>query len=310
MSSILVSGLINIESTLKIDSFPIEYSPVRYPFFGVNSTVSGVGYNVTKALLTLGSPARFLSLIGRDLASELVRWSLARDGLPGDWVVAGMADTAQSVILFDSNGRRQIHVDLKDIQDQVYPAKLFEPALQECSLAALCNINFSRPFLQKAKRAGKLVATDVHAVSQIDDAYNADFMRAADILFMSDELLPGPPEDWVRALWSRYSAEIVVVGLGAQGALLGVRKDQFLERLPSVHIRPVVSTIGAGDALFSSFLHFYNKSRDPFPALRKALLFASYKIGAAGAADGFLNEPELNEIESGLLRNFAGVANR
>jgi ribokinase len=45
VGSILVSGLINIETTLKVDSFPIEYSPVRYPFFGVNSAVSGVGYN-------------------------------------------------------------------------------------------------------------------------------------------------------------------------------------------------------------------------------------------------------------------------
>ncbi len=42
MAKVLVSGLINIETTLKIDRFPFEYAPVRYPFFGVNSTVSGV----------------------------------------------------------------------------------------------------------------------------------------------------------------------------------------------------------------------------------------------------------------------------
>ena len=53
MNNILVSGLINIETTLKIDAFPIPYQPVRYPFFGINSTVSGVGFNVSKALTTL-----------------------------------------------------------------------------------------------------------------------------------------------------------------------------------------------------------------------------------------------------------------
>ena len=46
MSRILVSGLINIETTLKVDGFPIPYFPVRFPFHGVNSTVSGVGYNI------------------------------------------------------------------------------------------------------------------------------------------------------------------------------------------------------------------------------------------------------------------------
>jgi len=49
MSTIFISGLINIETTVQVEGFPIEYSPVRYPFFGVRSTVSGVGYNVAKA---------------------------------------------------------------------------------------------------------------------------------------------------------------------------------------------------------------------------------------------------------------------
>ena len=66
MSNILVSGLINIETTLKVDGFPIAYEPVRYPFWGVRSTVSGVGYNIAKALTTLGDSVRLLSLIGRD----------------------------------------------------------------------------------------------------------------------------------------------------------------------------------------------------------------------------------------------------
>jgi ribokinase len=41
---VLVSGLITIETTVKIDGFPIEYSPIDYKFFGNRSTISGVGY--------------------------------------------------------------------------------------------------------------------------------------------------------------------------------------------------------------------------------------------------------------------------
>jgi sugar/nucleoside kinase (ribokinase family) len=294
MGGILVSGLINLEITLRVDAFPIEYTPVRYPFFGVNSSVSGVGYNVAKALTVLGDPVHFLSLIGRDAAGRLVMDSLDADGIRPDLVVAQAEHTAHSVILFDGDGRRQINVDLKDIQEQVYPDDLFERALARCSVAVLCNINYSRPFLRKARQAGKLIATDVHAVSSLEDEYNQDFMAGADILFMSDELLPCSPEAWARRVLDRFGPEIVVVGLGAQGALLCVRSDRFVERIPAVHTRAVVNTIGAGDALFSAFVHIYNRDRDPYEAIEKANIFASYKIGETGAAAGFLDREELD----------------
>lgn len=66
MKKVLVCGHTNIETTLAIDAFPIEYSPMRYPFFGIQTAVAGVGYNITKALTTLGSPVNFLTLVGED----------------------------------------------------------------------------------------------------------------------------------------------------------------------------------------------------------------------------------------------------
>jgi sugar/nucleoside kinase (ribokinase family) len=296
MSKILVSGLINLETTLKIDRFPQEYDPVRYPFFGVGSTVSGVGYNVARALTTLGDSVSLLSLIGQDLVGQVVQQTMKAQHLPAAYVLSQLKQTPQSVILYDSEGRRQIHVDLKDIQEQAYPEEIFEQAIRDCSLAVLCNINFSRPYLRKAQQKGIWVATDVHVLENLSDPYNQDFMQAADILFMSDERLPCFLEDWVRQVQDRFKAEIIVIGLGAQGALLAVRSDHFIERLPAAVVRPVVNTIGAGDALFSCFLHFYVQDRDPYQAIRKAMSFAAHKIGANGAAEGFLTERELEAL--------------
>lgn len=90
MVRILVSGLINIETTLHIDGFPIGYSPVRYPFFGVNSTVSGVGYNVAKALAVLDDSVTFLSLVGRDALAILVQQTLQEDSIHGEYVLGQM----------------------------------------------------------------------------------------------------------------------------------------------------------------------------------------------------------------------------
>lgn len=301
MPRILVSGLINIETTVSVSSFPIEYTPVRFPFFGVNSTVSGVGYNITRALTVLGNEVTFLSLIGRDMAGQMAQAALARDGVPAADVLAQLEHTPQSAILYDPSGRRQINVDLKDVQEQTYPPERFTRALDGCSLAVLCNINFSRPFLALAKQAGVPIATDVHTIADLDDAYNHDFMAAADILFMSDELLPCPPEEWAQRVLDRFPAQIVVIGLGAHGALLTVRADGFIGRFPAVQTRPIVSTIGAGDALFSAFLHIYTRTHNPYEAIRRAIVYASYKIGAAGAAEGLLSAGELEELAGSLM---------
>ncbi len=300
MNKTLVSGLINIETTLQVDSFPLQYEPVRYPFFSVNSTVSGVGYNVAKALTTLGDQVTFLSLIGNDLAGGQVRHSLQRDGIDDALVLCAMPATAQSVIIYDRQGKRQIHTDLKDIQDRVYPAEHFEAALAHASLAVLCNVNYNRSFLARANKAGVPVATDIHTIAASDDKYNADFMAAAHLLFLSDEHLPCSPEEFVRRMWDRYGTAVIVIGLGDKGALLAVRDDNFMERIPAVRTRPVVNTIGAGDALFSSFVHVYNCGSDPYQAIKKAVVFASYKIGEIGASAGFLSDSELDRLTAEL----------
>ncbi len=301
MAKILVSGLINIETTLRIEGFPLHYNPVNYPFFGVNSSVSGVGYNVAKALTTLGNPVKFLSLIGQGMAATQVRDALAIDNIATKYVLGTAQDTPQSVILYDRLGNRQIHVDLKNVQELTYPPALFEEAIEDCDLLALCNINFSRPMLAKAQQAGKLIATDVHTVASLDDDYDRDFMAAADILFLSDEYLPCQPEHFAHQIMERYQPRLLVIGLGAEGALLAVRDDNFVSRFPAVQTRPVVNTIGAGDALFSAFLHAYMQSHNPIDAIKKAIIFASYKIGGTSAAEGFLSDSELEKLYSEVV---------
>jgi sugar/nucleoside kinase (ribokinase family) len=293
VATVLVAGLVNIETTLQIERFPIDYSPVLYPFWGVDTTVSGVGYNVAKALTTLGDDVRFLSLVGRDSAGSLVSQRLARDRIAQEGVLHTLNRTAQSVILYETGGRRQINVDLKDIQQRSYPRERFEPALEGCNVAVLCNINFARPLLAIARRHSVPIATDVHTISDLEDPYNRDFMEAAGILFMSDELLPTTPERWAEAVLDQYAPDILVIGLGERGALLAVREENRIARVEPIYTRPVVGTIGAGDALFSAFVHSHAHGFGPLQALERAMVFASFKLGEKGAADGFLTEAEL-----------------
>jgi sugar/nucleoside kinase (ribokinase family) len=293
MATIFVSGLTNIETTLQIEAFPVPYNPVQYSFFGIRSFVGAVGFVVSKALSVLGNTVHFATLVGTDFNVERIQQEIATLGLTTRYVVAGMPQTAQSVILYDRTGQRAIHTDLKDVQERVYPEPLFKQAIEGCDLAVLANINFSRPMLAQVRARGIPIATDVHALSDLEDPYNRDFMESATILFMSDVRLPLPPREWASRVMERYTTEVLVIGMGAEGALLAVRQNDFVEVFPARTIRPIVNTVGAGDALFSSFVHFYTKTKDPYHAIRNAMLFAAYKIGEDGAANGFVDEATL-----------------
>ena len=294
---VLVSGHTTIETTAKVDGFPIEYSPIDYRFYGNKSTISGVGFNITKALKKLGGDPVFLSIIGNDMYKDIIKKEIKKLGISNEYVLPIADETSQSIILYNEN-QRKILLDLKNIQEISYPvSKKLYKIIDDINIAILCNINFSRNFLKIVKSSGKLIATDVHVVYDVNDEFNADFMRYADILFLSNENIMGKEESFLNQLIKTYGSKIIVIGLGSGGVLIYV-KGKKIKHYPAVRIREVVNTIGAGDALFSAFIYFYNKANDPYYAIEKAIVFASYKIGEKGAAEGFLTEEELLGIKA------------
>lgn len=290
---IFVSGLLNIETTVAVRGFPIDYYPIDYSFFGIRSAVSGVGYNVAKALVTLGDDVNLVSFLGDDAEAQRILAQLARDGIGTDGIRRGLNATPVSAVLFDPQGRRQIYCDLKDIQEQTLPPEPFLTQMKACGLAALCNINFNRGLIRAAKQAGVLTATDVHVLHDPGDGYNRDFMENADILFLSDEALPCAAEVFLRNLRERYHNRVIVLGMGAKGAMLLDAETESVSTVPAYTDGPVVNTVGAGDALFSAFLHFYARGDGAKIALEKAVVFAGVKIGANGASEGFCGEQDV-----------------
>lgn len=293
MSKIAVCGLVNMETSAPVESFPISYRPVDYKFFGINTSPSGVGLNVSLALKALGDEVVLCSLCGNDAPAQIIKSKLIEKGISTDNVLSRNKATAQSVVLFDSMGKRYIITDLTDNQEQTYDIDVFAEAVKDCRIACLCNINYAAPLVYVAKEAGVLIATDVHCLWNVDDEYNSRFMKAADILFMSNENIIGKEQEFILELSKKYPPQIIVVGMGEKGALLYTRKNNEFTFVPSVYTRPVVNTVGAGDSLYSAFIHFYAESGDALLSLKRAVYFASYKIGESGASKGFLTESEL-----------------
>ena len=79
-------------------------------------------------------------------------------------------------------------------------------------------------------------------------------------------------------------------------------EDRFVE-LPAVQVGTVVNSVGAGDALFSGFIHIYAKGLSPVDAVVRAQFFASAKIRVSGASKGFVAE----EFLENLVNNYGQI---
>ncbi|HET6314354.1 MAG TPA: carbohydrate kinase family protein [Chloroflexia bacterium] len=301
MSRLLVQGNVNLETTLRIPTFPIPYQPAQFVPHAVDIGVSGVGYNLAKALSVLGDEVVLAAIVGRDTAASTIREQLRQDGFDGRYVLDRVGKTALSVIAYDATGKRAAFADLKDLMTQVYPHDLFSQALAGVEAVLFTQAAYCRPLLATARDAGKLVAVDLQLISDLDDPYKRPYLEAAEIVFMSGEALPEPPEMWASNLLQRYPVvRVVGIGLGAEGALLAVRDTGLTLLVPTVAARPVVNTSGAGDALFACFMHYYLSTRDAEESLRRAVVFASYKTGAAGSSQGLLDEARLEQLYRSL----------
>ena len=293
---IYVSGVVNFETIIDVDAFPIFYCPIEYPFFGVNSDVSGQAYNVAKALKTLGGNNVIVSgLVGDDLLGNVVIDQIQKLKIDTSLIKKTLEQTPNSVSLVDRDNNVKTYMDLKEIQEVNKELSKEEiEKIKESDIVVVSNSNFNRPLVRKAKELGKKIATDVHIIGTIDDEYNAEFMSASDILFLSKKGIDRVnSEDFLVSIYERYHNEIIVLGEGREGAMILDAKKRVIYHIDAITLREIINTVGSRDALFSAFIHFYLRGTDSLEALELAEIFTSYKIGEAGGSNGFLTQKEV-----------------
>lgn len=295
MARIVVAGVASLYLSAGVgEDFPLEYEPSGMPAW-MRAGVAGSAAHIAKVLSALGDEVRLCTLIGTDPAGLAIRADLSANGLLGPGVVDA-GGTSLGVVLVAPDGSRMGFPYLAAVNAVGYPAETFHRLAEGADLAVLTNARFVRPLIGWAKEASVPIAVDVHLISDLTDTHDRPWMEAADIVFCSGERLPCPPEEWMPQVFAQYpGCEVVGVGQGAGGAVLGLR-DGTLVRVAAVAPRGVVSTAGAGDALFASFLHGWLATGNPTDALRAAVLHAGWKVGAAFPAEESLTAPGLARL--------------
>lgn len=293
---IVVVGVTSLYMSMPVDEFPFGYQPSRSPHW-LRAGVAGAGCHIAKILRTLGDDVSLCTIVGRDLPGALITTELRGAGLLGPGAVSAPASSL-GIVLVAPDGRRMGHPYLATVNSVEYPAELFRQHARDADLAVITNARFARPLLRHARQLGVPIAVDVHLIADVGDSYHRPWLEVADVIFCSHEKLPCPPAEWVRRIFDQYpGCAIAGVGCGSAGCVLGL-SDGRLVRVPAAAPRGVVSTAGAGDSLFASFLHGWLAAGNPLRAIERAALHAGWVIGDSFPCAAPLTAAQLDLLEA------------
>lgn len=295
MAKILVSGILQRETIVCVDSLPLPSNPINDVKQKIHTSVGGDSYNEAIALKWLGDDVKFFSLIGSDENREVINKPGSEILLETDYILPKLSATPAAVIFSDNNRNLQIFEDIKDIRNIEYDSDIFESQLEDAAMLISANANFCKPLVEKAFNAGKTVAVNIRNFKYETEKYNSYFLEKSDIIYLSDDTLEEDPYDFLKKIVARYDPEIIILGQGAKGLIMYNRDNETYVHYNSVKTNEIVNTVGAGNALFSCFLHYYAKSWNPIYSIKNALLFASYKIGFVGTSIGFMTEEQIEQ---------------
>lgn len=297
MGKFMVAGFVQIETIVKVEALPLPYNKfVSVPGM-VHTNVGGDGYSQSIALRWLGNDVDFMSMIGKNGHDQLARLNSSGVDLKMDYVLPILEAMPSAVILYNK-GERQILEDVKDARNVTYDESIFEERIRDKDMVVISDANFCRPLLGLAKKYNKPIAVNVRRINEEKQRTKGDFLKAADIIYVSEGDIEGDPYECLWDCCEKYEPEIFILGLGRKGVLLYTREENNVIKYQRVKTNEIVNTVGEGDALFSAFLHYYVKTGNPKEAIKNALLFSSYKIGFVGTSNGFMTEEQIEQWKS------------
>lgn len=296
MSKIMVAGFVQFETIVKVDELPLPYKQFESIPETINVGMGGAGFNEAMALKWLGNDVDFMSMLSKDMSKRQIETYLEQKDvdLSTEYVLPLIDGMPTSVVLY-CKGKKQTFEDVKDIRHVDYDFEILERQIQDKDMVLISNCNFCRPIIGLAKKYHKPLAINVRSMRAEKIAHKEDFLAAADILYISDDDLERDPYDCIKECQGKYDPDIVIMGIGEKGVILYTKSDNSILEYKPVKTNEIVNTVGAGNALFSAFIHYYVKTGDAKEAIKNALLFVSYKIGFVGTSNGFMTEEQIQQ---------------
>jgi len=234
----------------------------------IRTLVGGVTLNHLGWARILGLRVALFGKQADDVSGRFLRAGMDRIGIERHLDLDGSASSFAQ-ILVDAGGGRAIYMS-RGATSELTPADVDANFRDVIESAAVVSSEVSqvplatvRRVLERARAAGALTVVDLDvpladAVPALGTREELDaVLGLADVLKPSLNAVrglvdqPDDPEAVARELAERYRPEVVVVTIGAGGAVLWAKEQ--LERIPAARVAVVDST-GAGDAFLGGFV--------------------------------------------------------
>lgn len=295
MKQILVAGA-NAIDLIGVSKAPLIESDSNIGH--VSLAFGGVSRNVAENLILLGNRITFLTPFGDDHFSMMAQSDLTKKGIPLLKIRKQKCSQDSYLAIHDHNGTLKTAINDFSLAEAVTPHDLlpFLATIQEVD-ALVLDTNFSIDTLKWFIEAfqGKLIFVD--GVSQTKVHRLKDFVSQLTLLKVNQAELeslagnrPFNQAEYIKELLQKGLKEIVVSsGKHPITYTFGGSIQQLLVETP----RKVVSSNGAGDALFSGIIHQYLRGKNMQEAVSFGLKLASLTMEVASAI-----HPEVSQYAS------------
>jgi len=304
---IAVIGSNNVDLVTYVERMPRPGETIEAPSFAMGP--GGKGANQAVAVARLGAESILVSCVGEDSFADNTLRHLDESGVDTRFVrrVAGVS-SGVATILVDSHGENCILI-VKGANGELSPADIeaASDTLKTCDLILL-QLEAPLETVYAAIAFGKR-----HGVRTLLNPAPAkpelDFDRVRDVNFFAPNetelasltgLPTATPDEAAAAARSLLARgmEVVIVTLGARGALLATR--EAVTAIASTPVAPV-DTTGAGDAFVGAFACFHAAGLDLEAALTRAARYAADSVTRRGAQTSYATRAEFEAFERSRL---------
>lgn len=282
---IVVFGSINLDLVTRVDRFPRAGETIEARSF--TTCPGGKGANQALAAARAGAAVRLFGAVGDDEFADLALATLAEDDVDL-WGVARVdAATGTATIMVDASGENCIAVvpganayaDASAVPDAALTGGNW--LVQQHEVPAAANASL----LDRARRLGARTLLNAAPVR----ALPRELLRTLDVLVVNEAEAAAlaahlgwavEPELFSRAAVSWHEGLVVIVTLGAQGALATTNVGAWRVSAPRIEI---VDTTGAGDAFVGALAAAFDGGAPLVEAMRIAVTAGSLACTGAGA---------------------------
>jgi ribokinase len=276
-AAVVVVGSANVDQVFRVTSIPAPGETVLSTGFTI--AMGGKGQNQAVAAARAGAATAFIAAVGTDAFGRVMRDGLEIDGIDATLLRTVEGPSGTALIAVDDSGENTIIVEQGA---NAALTGLTGADREAIAGAAVLVMQLEIPLATVAEAADAAAATPTTVLlnaAPIRDLPDA-LIAALDILVVNEHeaahLEASRPGVTLRDL-----VPVVVVTLGARGALLQVRgSDDVLVAAPSV---TAVDATGAGDTFCGALAAALAAGQPIESAVRFAVVAASLSVEAPGA---------------------------